>query len=244
MDSLDAVDLTLAVEQRFGLSGDKVPATLGEFRGAGGGHPGECAPPPPAGWFEPVDDEPLTIPGETVAAAFLNQAMARRRMVVAADDIAGGITYERLVIGASAMAARFRTIAVPNVGLMLPASVACDLSFLGLHLAGKLPVVLNWTTGPANLAHAVKLAGLTHVVTSKAFVDRVHVDVPGARLLFLEELRGRIGKIELLRRLIAVRWVGGWFKNRLLKPPRATRTFSCVLLFTSGSEKRAQAPCR
>ena len=133
----------------------------------------------------------LTIPGETVAAAFLNQAFGRRRMLIVADDLAGGVTYERLVVGASAMAARFRAIAAPNVGLMLPASVACDLAFLGLHLAGKLPVVLNWTTGPANLAHAVKLMGLTHVVTSKAFIDRVQVEVPGAKFVFLEDVRGQ-----------------------------------------------------
>ena len=47
-----------------------------------------------------------------------------------------------------------------------------DIALFALHLAGKLPVHLNWTTGPANLAHAAKLMGLTHVVTSKAFIDR------------------------------------------------------------------------
>src|SRR4029079_12111105 len=103
-----------------------------------------------------------------VAEAVLNQARARPRMLAVADDLAGGATYEKLLIGATALAARFRAIAAPNVGLMLPASVACDLAFLGLHFAGKLPVVLNWTTGPANLAHAVRITGLTHIVTSKA----------------------------------------------------------------------------
>jgi long-chain-fatty-acid--[acyl-carrier-protein] ligase len=243
MDSLDAMELTLAVEQRFGFTSDQVPKTLGELWALAEGIQEKIPPkPPPAGWFDSSGEVvPLILPGETVAAAFLNQAFQRRRMVVAADDLAGGITYEKLVVGASAMAARFRAIAAPNIGLMLPASVACDLAFIGLHLAGKLPVVLNWTTGPANLAHAVKLAGLTHVVTSKAFVDRIHVDVPGAKLLFLEELRGKIGKIELLRRLIGVRWLGGWFKNRLLKPLSTDPHQPCVLLFTSGSEKAPKA---
>ena len=36
-------------------------------------------------------------------------------------------------------------------GRVLPASVAADLVFLGLQLAGKLPAMLNWTTGPAIL---------------------------------------------------------------------------------------------
>jgi hypothetical protein len=35
---------------------------------------------------------------------------------------------------------------------LLPASADGDLAFLGLLLAGKVPVLLNWTTGPAGLA--------------------------------------------------------------------------------------------
>src|SRR5262249_4920854 len=146
----------------------------------------------------------------------LNQAFARRKMVIVADDLAGGVTYEKLIIGASAMASRFHTIAAANVGLMLPASVACDLAFFGLHLANKVPVVLNWTPAPANRAHAAKIAGFTPVITSKAFIDRVQVEVPGTQYLFPEDVRAGIGKLELLRRLVAVRVFGSWMKNRLL----------------------------
>src|SRR5204862_3798562 len=113
--------------------------------------------------------------------------------------------------------ARFRAVEAPNVGLMLPASVACDLAFVGLHLAGKLPVMLNWTTGPGNLAHAAKLMGLTHVVTSKAFVDRTQVQVPGVQVVFLEDVRAAFGRFALLRRALAVRFFGGWARSALLK---------------------------
>jgi long-chain-fatty-acid--[acyl-carrier-protein] ligase len=119
--------------------------------------------------------------------------------------------------------------------------VACDLAFLGLHLAGKLPVVLNWTTGPANLAHAVWITGLTHIITSKRFMDRVQVDEPGAQLVFLEEVRGGIGRFELLRRIIGVRFFGGFLKARLLKGLAPDPHRPCVILFTSGSEKAPKA---
>ena len=59
------------------------------------------------------------------------------------------------------MASRFEKIAGDNIGIMLPASVATDIAFIAAHLAGKLPVLMNWTTGPANLAHAAKLTKLT-----------------------------------------------------------------------------------
>jgi long-chain-fatty-acid--[acyl-carrier-protein] ligase len=242
LDSLDAMDVALSVEQRYGFSSDVVPTTVGGLWALAEGLTQNAPPkPPPEGWFDTPDDEPLSIPGETVSEAFLNQAFARPKMVIAADDLAGGVTYEKLVIGAWAMSGKFRDIAAPNVGLMLPASVACDLAFLGLHLAGKLPVVLNWTTGPGNLAHAVKLMGLTHVVTSKAFIDRVQVQVPGVTFVFLEDVRKALGKFTLLRTLISVRYFPGSTKARLLKRTESNPNAHAVVLFTSGSEKAPKA---
>ncbi|HEV3439396.1 MAG TPA: AMP-binding protein [Gemmata sp.] len=243
IDSLDAMELTVAVEQRFGFNSEAMATSLGALWALAEGLQEKAPPkPPPVGWFAPPGgDASLSIRGETVAEAFLNQAVAHRRMLIVADDLAGGVTYEKLIVGAGAMAARFREIPAENIGLMLPASVACDLAFLGLHLAGKLPVVLNWTTGPANLAHAAKIMKLSHVVTSKAFVDRVQVEVPGATLLFLEELRAGMGKFELLRRLIGVRFFGGAVKSRLLRPLSRDPHKPAVVLFTSGSEKAPKA---
>ncbi|MBY0460177.1 MAG: AMP-binding protein [Gemmataceae bacterium] len=243
LDSLDAMDVSLAVEQRFGFGSDAVPTTIGGLWAiAEGLHQNAPPKPPPAGWFDPpTDDRPLEILGDTISAAFLNQAFLRTREVIAADDLAGGVTYERMIIGTWVMASKFRDIPTPNVGLMLPASVACDLAFLGLHLAGKLPVMLNWTTGPNNLAHAAKLMGLTHVVTSKAFIDRTHVTVEGTQYLFLEDLRASVGKLGLLRRLIAVRYFGGWTRSALLGGVSSDPNQNAVVLFTSGSEKAPKA---
>ncbi len=122
--------------------------------------------------------------------------------------------------------------------MLLPASAACDVVLMALHLAGKLPVVLNWTTGPANLAHAARLMGLSHVVTSKAFVDRSGVAVAGTDYLFLEEMQATIGKFESLRTLWQVRWRPGSVR-RLVPPVAPDRP--AVVLFTSGSEKAPKA---
>jgi long-chain-fatty-acid--[acyl-carrier-protein] ligase len=240
LDSLDRMEMMLRVEQQFGFSGDQVPVDLGQLwalaQGLARRSPSRPAPPL---WFQPPSDSgPLTFMGETVSEAFVNRALACRRDVAVGDDLAGVLTYERLLVGALTMARRFKSLPATNVGLMLPASVACDVAFLGLHLAGKLPVVLNWTTGPANLAHAARLMGLTHVVTSQAFVDRSGVAVEGVEFLFLEELRQQIGKWEQLRSLLAVRWLPGRIRARV---PSQDPNSPAVVLFTSGSEKAPKA---
>jgi long-chain-fatty-acid--[acyl-carrier-protein] ligase len=240
LDSLDRMEMMLRAEQQFGFSGDEVPATMGGMWALAQGlaRRGESKPAPPE-WFRPPSDTgPLQILGDTVPEAFFKRVRACRKDVAVADDLAGVLTYERLLVGALTMSRRFASLPSANVGLMLPASAASDIAFLGLHLAGKLPVVLNWTTGPANLAHAARLMGLTHVVTSRTFVDRTGVAVEGVQYLFLEELRQQIRKGELLRTLLAVRLLPGRVAGRL---PRPDPDGPAVVLFTSGSEKAPKA---
>jgi long-chain-fatty-acid--[acyl-carrier-protein] ligase len=240
LDSLDRMELTLHVEQRFGFTADQLPANLGQLWALAQGlaETGPAKPPPPE-WFNPSsDDNDLQILGDTFAEAFVTRALACPRDVVAADDLAGVVTYRRMHVGARVMARRFRALAGDNVGLMLPASVACDTAFLALHLAGKLPVLLNWTTGPANLAHAASTMGLKHVITSRAFIDRTSIAVEGTEYLFLEELRGGIGRVELLKTLIGTVLTPGRVRAEV---PRTDPDRPAVVLFTSGSEKAPKA---
>jgi long-chain-fatty-acid--[acyl-carrier-protein] ligase len=237
LDSLAGMELSLAVEQRFGFHGDEVPATLGQLWALAAGQVARKAPkPPPPLWFKaPSESGPPTLEGPTLAEAFVGRVRKSGRDVALADDLAGVLTYEKVFVGAELMARRFRAIAAPNVGLMMPASVAGQIAFAGLHLAGKLPVVLNWTTGPANLAHAARTMGLTHVVTSRAFLDRSGVQVAGVEFILLEELRKTIGQWERLRTFIGLRLGGPG------KAPPADPDAPAVVLFTSGSEKAPKA---
>src|SRR5439155_9150746 len=151
------------------------------------------------------------ISGTTIAEAFVARALAHPSDVAAADDQTGVITYGRLLAGTLTLSQRFTGLAETDVGLLMPSSVAGDMALLALLLAGKVPVMLNWTTGPANLEHAVKLLKLRHVVTSNQFIDRLEEKVVAAvktgdtQLICLEDVREGIGRWELLRTLWATR---------------------------------------
>jgi long-chain-fatty-acid--[acyl-carrier-protein] ligase len=239
LDSLDRMELTLAVEQRFGFSGEEVPANLGQLWALAEGMVEREPPkPPPPAWFRPSSAGPMAALGETIPEAFVSRALANPQDIVAADDLSGAMTYERLLIGALILSRRFAKLPGANIGLLLPASVACDVAFLALHLAGKLPVLLNWTTGPINLAHAVRLLELGHVITSRAFLDRSGVEVEDVHYLFLEDLRRKSGRMEQLRTLLAVRFLPGTIRRRI---PSIAVDRPAVVLFTSGSEKAPKA---
>jgi long-chain-fatty-acid--[acyl-carrier-protein] ligase len=195
--------------------------------------------PPAPEWFRPASDEGRPrILGETIPEALIARALADRSGVAVADDLSGVVTYERLLAGALVMARRFARLPTANVGLMLPASVACDTMFLGLSLAGKVPVLLNWTTGPANLAHAVRLTGLTHVITSWRLRDRLGLAIEGVQYLDVEDLRPQVGWFERVLAILAVRGRPGRIRRRV---PETLPDATAAILFTSGSEKAPKA---
>jgi long-chain-fatty-acid--[acyl-carrier-protein] ligase len=240
MDSLQRMELAVGVEQRFGFSADPAPVTVGQLMALAEGLVEHAPPkPPPREWFQPPAGEtPPRILGETIPAAFVARALADRRGVAAADDLSGVVSYERLLAGALVMARRFARLRATNVGLMLPATVACDTMLLGLYLAGKLPVLLNWTTGPANLRHAVRLTSLTHVISSRRLRDRLGITLEGVEFLDVEDLRQQVGWFERVRTVLEVRLLPGRVRGRV---PRTRPDAIAVILFTSGSEKAPKA---
>ena len=84
-----------------------------------------------------------------------------------------------------------------RVGVLLPNVNAMPVATLSLWAAGKVPAILNYSTGTSILLACARLAGLKHVITSKAFIERAKLDLgpfkdAGIELLFLEEVRARI----------------------------------------------------
>lgn len=242
LDSLARMEVALAVEDRFGFRSDRVPETLGELWALAEGvlRDRTVGPerPPPLWERPPSDPSPHEILAETLAEAFVRRALRQIDDPAVADELSGVLSYRRLLVGASLLAEKFRELPGEAVGVMLPASVAADVVFFGLHIAGKLPAMLNWTTGPANLAHAVKILRITRVITSRRLIDRLGIEVAGAEYVFLEDVRPRISKFAALRTLVSTYLAPGSFLRRLPKPKIDD---PAVVLFTSGSESAPKA---
>ena len=238
LDSLDRMELALTIEHQFGFRSDTVVDTLGglwaladgKLSASGGAQQAASAPP---AWSRPARTSDRRVLAGTVAEAFVRRVLADPDAVAVADAMSGVLSHRRLLVAAALMARRFAAYPEPHVGVMLPASAAADIVFFALHLAGKVPVMMNWTTGPANLAHGIAVTGTKRIVTSRKLVDRLGITVDGAAYVFLEDVKQGIGRLEAVRTLLATRLM----PRRLLRslPPQEPDA-PAVYLFTSGSE--------
>ncbi len=203
----------------------------------------------------------------TVPAAILETARRVPRFRILEDATMQPITYRRLLIGAELLGARLaaRLRDVERVGVLLPNVNALPVTLLGLWVRGKVPAILNFTTGTATMLTCAALAGLRHVVTSRAFLERARLKPEpfaeaGLEMIYLEDLRAEIrGPAKLAAALRmrfapgsllrhAGRWAGPEPKAGRAGPvsglqvPASGRAAPdagqqpAVILFTSGSE--------
>jgi acyl-[acyl-carrier-protein]-phospholipid O-acyltransferase/long-chain-fatty-acid--[acyl-carrier-protein] ligase len=121
------------------------------------------------------------------------------------------------------------------VGILLPPSVPGALVNFAALLAGKIPVNLNYTASNEILASCARQCELQTVVTSKAFLERVPLHVPGKTIL-LEELAARPRAFErLLALLMAWTLPTRWLERALGQERKATLDDLATVIFSSGS---------
>ncbi len=176
----------------------------------------------------------------TLPEAITETARQRPRQVILQDFTMQELTYRRLLAGVDLLASQWRTLLSDpgsRVGVLLPNVNAMPIAILSLWAAGKVPAVLNYSSGPSSLLACAKLAGLKHLITSKAFIERIKLDLgplkdAGIEMLFLEEVRARITRIQSI-----LAFVRQSLRPRLSALNNQLSTNDpAVVLFTSGSE--------
>jgi acyl-[acyl-carrier-protein]-phospholipid O-acyltransferase/long-chain-fatty-acid--[acyl-carrier-protein] ligase len=149
------------------------------------------------------------------------------------------MSYGRLLAGSFVLGRRFAAISEPGemVGVLLPNAAAAVASFFALQAVGRVPAMLNFSTGAANMLAACRLAGIRTIITSRRFVlaaklgSAVATLAEGRRVLYLEDLRGSVGLKDRLLGLAQSRFARTLHRRRRVDPEAAA-----VVLFTSGSE--------
>src|SRR5438105_3576010 len=125
----------------------------------------------------------------TLDRTFLSTARRHPLRMAMADERVKRITWGGALNRSIFLARRLRSHWRDQkmVGILLPPSVAGALVNFAALLMGKVPVNLNYTASNEVLASCAKQCQLETVLTSKAFLERVDLQVP-AQAIFPEDL--------------------------------------------------------
>lgn len=261
LDSLARAELLLWLAQEFGITeqdGDAVQ-TVSDLLLAACGQAIITRPtplkPPPKRWFmNPSttgrsaasatilagDRVRLTCPpGEKITDAFVAAAQQHPDRVIIADQASGARSYRDLIMAILVLQPLIAELRGTNIGIMLPASVGATVVYWATLFAGKVPLLVNWTTGARNVKHALDVAGVRCVLTAGQLVARLEqqgVDLAPYReqLVLLEDLRKRVTPAAKLAAL--ARSYADWSPLR-----RARVADTAAILVTSGSENLPKA---
>lgn len=150
------------------------------------------------------------------------------------------LTYGQLLMKVFSFSKSLARQTTPEevVGLLLPNTHALILSFWALHAIGRIPALLNYSSGTAALLDTSHLASLKTVYTSRQFIEKARLQEAidllkhnNIQVIYLEDEIKKIGWADKL-------WgvYGRFFPERAYKPYCPSPESPGVILFTSGSE--------
>lgn len=116
------------------------------------------------------------------------------------------------------------------VGILLPPSLAGALVNMAALMCGKVPVNLNYTLSNEGIASCARQCSIRTVITSKVFLERMKLEVPGKAIL-LEEAAAKPSMGERLRALFASKLLPASALVRRKVRPEDLAT----VIFSSGS---------
>jgi acyl-[acyl-carrier-protein]-phospholipid O-acyltransferase/long-chain-fatty-acid--[acyl-carrier-protein] ligase len=163
-----------------------------------------------------------------------NIALLGGSRIMLEDPISGAMKASMVEIGAAVLARKIALLGKPGdaIGLLLPNANGAAVTFFAIQQAGRVAAMLNFTAGAANMRSACTGSCITHVLTSRTFVEKADLGAVIAELAkqttihYLEDVRKTVTKADKLRGLLE--------RGRPLVPRQPDD--AAVVLFTSGSE--------
>ncbi len=185
----------------------------------------------------------------TLDPAFLNRTLFEA--MLDARDRRGGkhefiedaerepMTLDRLLLGASVLSGKISALSKPKerVGLLLPNSNGAAVVFFSCHAAGRVPAMLNFSSGIKNLISCCETGQIKTVFTSRRFValgkleDLIEALEKAVKIVWLEDVRKSISTLDKIAGLIRSK-----FPRRMLAKTGTVPSDPAVVLFTSGTE--------
>jgi len=170
--------------------------------------------------------------------AYLENARREKPGKIAVTDGDGRkLTLKEITRGSFALGGALARLTAKNerVGILLPTGAGAIIALFAILSRGRVPAMLNFTSGSKNLRAACKAAEVTKIVTAKKFIELAGLDKLIAELsetlqiIYLEDVREQIKPQDK-----ALALLGPLFPTVLAANPNPEDPG--VILFTSGTE--------
>jgi len=155
----------------------------------------------------------------------------------AADAKRGSVSCGGALVGTVALGQvlRRKWEGQEMVGILMPPTVAGALVNYAALLTGRVPVNLNYTLSAEALRSCIEQCNIRTVVTSKAFIEQLKLDVPVETIL-LEDVAKSIGAVNKLAATLAAALLPvGLLEKFLGGKRRAAMDDLATVIFSSGS---------
>ncbi len=170
---------------------------------------------------------------------FLQVAKGQGNKTAVIDTATGKTyTYNLMVIASLILKSRFDRIEGLYLGIMLPTSAGCHLAVIATLMSGKIPVMINYSTGAIeNSIYAQEKCGFETIITSKKLLQKLQLE-PLEEMIYIEDILERVSKIDKLLAALHSKLPYNILKNYM---HQGSEEDTVVILFTSGSEKDPKA---
>ncbi|HNT86386.1 MAG TPA: MFS transporter, partial [Candidatus Hydrogenedentes bacterium] len=169
---------------------------------------------------------------------FIKVARQHKRRLAIADAVTGELSFFKTLVGSIVFARKLRRILddQPMVGVLVPPSVGGALTNIALQIMGRVPVNLNYSASKEAMASAARQCGITQALTSKRFLERLPLEVPG-EAIYLEDIRATITAMDRIVGMLYALFAPAWLIERAAGSPRGrTPDDLATIIFSSGSE--------
>lgn len=246
MDSLDAAELAVFLHDQFDIASVPVRelTTVARVMGIASKQI-VCKEPfkeevgDMTNWYAPAPhDKRVMPPGGTIPEVFINNCKKLGKHAACGDARSGILSYHDMLVRSITLSRHIKKMPGQHIGIMLPASVGAMVCIFAIQLAGKVPVMINWTVGPRHLEAVVKLSNPQVILSSWLFVDKLEgVDLTPIedRLVLLEDLRRDITIMDKVKSFLLSKRSAKCIQ-RTLSVDKLKPQDDAVILFTSGSE--------
>jgi acyl-[acyl-carrier-protein]-phospholipid O-acyltransferase/long-chain-fatty-acid--[acyl-carrier-protein] ligase len=148
------------------------------------------------------------------------------------------VTYSRALIGALILSSKFKKYDKGFIGIMIPTSAGCALATVGALMSGRIPVMINYSTGAeANAIYAQKKCKFKTIITSKALLEKICCPVIEGMIL-IEDIMESVTTGDKLKAALKTKLPVNMILNSIHK---GDENDTAAILFTSGSEKDPKA---